>query len=183
MKRPHAHYVRFAASPLSRTSLRLSCGLRPGSSLRPRGGAVSTLRTAGRVLTRWSNSPRSRRTHAVGQAHHPRPRWRDQPRQRPVHQVAGRMAADPGEPRGDRAAEPRGLSRRHRHQPVGDRPRPLRHGNAERNPRQDAQGAGAGGRAVRRRVLLPALGGFAVRMPQAEDRACCGRSASATAST
>ena len=108
------------------------------------------------------------------QAHRARPRRRDQPRQRPVHQVAGRMAADPGEPRGDRAAQPRGLSRRHRHEPVGDRPRPLRHGNAERDPRQDAQGAGAGGRAVRRRVLLPALRGFAVRMPQAEDRHAAG---------
>ena len=38
--------------------------------------------------------------------HHSRPRRHHQPRQRPVHQVAGRVEADPGQPGGDRAAQP-----------------------------------------------------------------------------
>ena len=141
------------------------------------------LDSAPSVLTHGPARLRSRRAHAGGQAHRPRPRRRDQPRQRPVHQVAGRMAADPGKPRGDRAAESRRLSRRHRHEPVGHRPRPLRHGDAQRDPRQDAQGAGPGRRA--RSTPCSTARTPAMRNAIAASRkpACCGRSASGTGST
>src|SRR5678816_1242886 len=77
------------------------------------------------------------------------------------------MARDPRQPRSDRAAQSRRLSRRRRDEPVWRGPRPARFRDAERDPRQDASRACAGGRARRRRVLLPAHGRLALRVPQA----------------
>ncbi|CBW75995.1 Phosphatase family protein [Mycetohabitans rhizoxinica HKI 454] len=56
------------------------------------------------------------------------------------------MDPDPGQPRGNRTAEPGGLPRRDREQPVGHRPRPVRHGHAQRDTREDAPQSGGAGR-------------------------------------
>ncbi|EMP78817.1 phosphatase [Burkholderia pseudomallei MSHR1043] len=74
------------------------------------------------------------------------------------------------QPRGDRAAQSRGLPRRRRDEPVGHRPGPVRHGNAERDAPEDASRGGRRRRADRRGVLLPAHGRRPLRLPQAEAR-------------
>ena len=74
------------------------------------------------------------------QARHPRPRRHPQRLPRRPRQVARGVGADPGRARGGRAAEPRRLAHGGRHQPVGHRPRAVRHGVAQRHaPAHDDQ--------------------------------------------
>src|SRR6266851_10068349 len=102
------------------------------------------------------------------EARHPRPRRRHQFRQRPVHQGPRRVAADPGKSRSDRAVDTVGLAGSGRHEPGGNRTRPVRYGGTQRDPREDAQGRQPGGRAHRGGVLLPRHGRIAVGLPKAE---------------
>ena len=61
---------------------------------------------------------------------HDRPRRRHQRGLGRVHQVGRGVAADRGQPRGDRGVAPRGLARRRRHESVRRRARSLRRGDA-----------------------------------------------------
>ena len=114
---------------------------------------------------------------------HPRPRRHPQRVPRRPHQVARRMGADARRAGGDRAAQPCRLARGGGHQPVGHRPRPVRHGLAQRDARaHDAQ-------------RWQRLGGridavfFCPHAPEDDCDCrkplpgCCRRSAGATAST
>ena len=82
----------------------------------------------------------------------------------------------PGSLRGDRAPHPGRLARRGRDQPVGHRARPVRHGDAERDPRRDAPRGRPGRRPHRRDFLLPARGGFRTASAASPSPACCSRS-------
>ena len=79
----------------------------------------------------------------------------------------------PGQRRGDRAPQPRGLSRRRRDQPVGHRPRPVRHGDAERRStrrctRRSPTPAGASTPSSSARILRTRSASAA-----SPSRACC----------
>src|SRR5258705_9018850 len=78
------------------------------------------------------------------------------------------MAPDPGQPRRDRPAHAIGLARGRRDQSVGDRPGPPRHGEPERDPREDAPCGEPSGRTHRSGVLLPRHGRIAITLPQAQ---------------
>src|SRR5882672_1866249 len=80
------------------------------------------------------------------------------------------MAADSRKPGGDRAADAIGLARCGRDESIGGRPRSLRHGDLERDPRQDAPRGEPGGRTHRGGVLLPRHGRIAITLSQAQPR-------------
>ncbi|SOY89830.1 Phosphatase (modular protein) [Cupriavidus taiwanensis] len=77
------------------------------------------------------------------------------------------MGADRRQPGSHRRAQPGGLPRGHRQQPVRHRPRAVRDERAQRHAREDAHGAGTAGRTRRGGVLLPAYRRGRLRMPQA----------------
>src|SRR5262245_61897833 len=78
------------------------------------------------------------------------------------------MEGDPRQRRGDRAPHPGPLPRHRRHQPVRHRPRALRHGDAQCDQREDAQGGEPGRRADRSDLLLPGHRRVGLPLPQAE---------------
>src|SRR5258705_11768271 len=80
------------------------------------------------------------------------------------------MAADRGQPRGNREAHAGRLPGGGGHQPVGHRARPVRHRDPDCDPRQAAARGGARGRAHRRILLLSSRRGLGLRLPQAEAR-------------
>src|SRR5690606_21318996 len=83
-------------------------------------------------------------------------------------EIARRVASAPGEPRGDREAQPRGIRCRRRDEPIRRRPRALLARDARDDSRADARCRGGRRRAHRGDLLLPAPARGRLHVPQAE---------------
>ncbi len=117
------------------------------------------------------------------ETHHLRPRRHAEPRPRRLCHDGRRMAADPRRAGSGRGADAGRLACGGRDQPVGSRPRPVRHGDAQCDAPEAEPGAG-------RSSAGASMRSFSVRMCRATNataasrcRACCCRSASAMRST